>query len=123
MFRDKAVNFLLVFTLFPTALLFGCNNVCENQPLQTIASPSGGLKVIVFSRNCGATTGFNTQVSILPGNETLANEGGNTFVAGTSLPIVIRWTSDSALEISGIGIASPIKQIPLISNVTITYLK
>lgn len=58
-------------------------DACENEELQTISTPEGQRKAIIFQRDCGATTGFNTQISILQANEGLPNEGGNTFIADT----------------------------------------
>lgn len=37
----------------------------------------GTRKVVVFQRSCGATTGFNTQASLLAGNASLPKESGN----------------------------------------------
>lgn len=113
----------LLSTLVLASLLAGCGSACENAPSQTIASPSGALKAVVFSRNCGATTEFNTQVSVLRTNETLSNDGGNTFISGASVPIVVRWSSDSALQISGVGDASAIKKNSIVSGVLVTYAK
>lgn len=122
--RWPLVLILFFITIFLASFLAGCiANECVNEPSQTIVSPLRTLKVVVFSRDCGATTGFNTQVSILGANETLPDEGGNTFISNMSLPIVMRWSSDSALQISGIGNASPIKQNPHISAVAVTFVK
>ncbi len=46
--------------------LSGCDFwSCENELLQTVLSPDKSLKVVVFERDCGATTGFNRQVAML----------------------------------------------------------
>ena len=113
----------LLSTLALASLLAGCGSVCENVPSQTVTSPSGALKAVVFSRNCGATTGFNTQVSVLRANEALVDGGGNTFISGASVPIVLHWSSDSALHISGVGDASPIKQNLHVSGIVVTYVR
>src|SRR5437764_7339497 len=62
------------------ALLSG---MCGNEPLSEVPSPDGTFKAIVFQRDCGATTGFSTQISILKTNQSLPNESGNLFVADT----------------------------------------
>lgn len=105
------------------ALLSGCDSVCENEILQTIGSPSGAKKAIVFSRNCGATSGFNTQVSVLPAGDSLTDESGNAFVAAATLPVEVKWISDSSLQIAKIGDASPIKQNSQVLNVAVSYAK
>jgi len=54
---------------------------CDNKIVSVHTSPDGTTKAVVFVRDCGATTDFSTQVSILPINKELRNESGNTFVA------------------------------------------
>lgn len=58
-------------------------DMCGNQVLAEYPSPSGKLKAVVFERDCGATTGFSTHVSILPVGNALENEGANLFSADT----------------------------------------
>jgi hypothetical protein len=41
-------------------------DLCGNDPISETPSPNGQMKVVVFQRDCGATTGFSTQVSVLP---------------------------------------------------------
>ena len=55
--------------------------MCGNQTLAEVRSPGGTHRAVVFERDCGATSGFSTQVSVLPAGETLPSEGGNLFVA------------------------------------------
>ena len=61
--------------------------MCENEISKTVISPSGNLKAVVFNRGCGATTGFNTQISIINTSEELESEGGNLFIADGTLPL------------------------------------
>lgn len=39
---------------------------CGNEELSRVPSPSGTRDAVLFSRNCDATTGFNTQLQIVP---------------------------------------------------------
>jgi hypothetical protein len=57
--------------------------ICGNDLLAEMPSPGGSRQAVVFQRACGATTGFSTQVSVLPAGEKLPNDGGNVFVADT----------------------------------------
>jgi len=58
---------------------------CRNELIAEFPSPTSELKAVSFQRDCGATTGFSTQVSILPIEAALPPEGGNVFVADTDL--------------------------------------
>jgi hypothetical protein len=56
---------------------------CVNTPLYEVNSPDERVKVAVFERNCGATTPFTTQVSVLPSSSSLPNGVGNALVLDT----------------------------------------
>ena len=114
----KLLPLLAFFGIFG---LTGCSDMCGNEVSQTVASPSGALKAVVFSRNCGATTGFNTQVSVLHANKELPPEGGNTFIGNGSASLVVRWENESSLKIAGGGAASPIKQNTQVAGVAVAY--
>jgi hypothetical protein len=58
--------------------------VCGNEILSEFVSPDNSKKVVVFQRDCGATTAFSTQASVLAITEKLPDEGGNVFSADTN---------------------------------------
>jgi hypothetical protein len=39
---------------------------CGNEVISRVASPGGAYHAIIFERDCGATSDFSTQVSVLP---------------------------------------------------------
>ena len=53
--------------------------MCGNEIFQEVYSPDNEYKAVVFQRDCGATTGFSTQISILKAPAKLPNESGNIF--------------------------------------------
>ena len=53
----------------------------------------------MFERDCGATTGFSTQVSILNPGEALPPEGGNVFVGDHDEGVLVRWKSTDHLVV------------------------
>ena len=58
-------------------------DACANEILAQYPSPSGDKRVVVFARNCGATTGFSTQAALVLAGNSLPNEDGNIFSADT----------------------------------------
>lgn len=85
-------------------------DMCGNQVLAQYLSPNNKLKVVTFQRDCGATTSFSTQVSILPSANALENASGNIFVADTNHgaapagqnggpEVQVKWLSDTHLQI------------------------
>ncbi|TQK11989.1 hypothetical protein FBX97_1941 [Herbaspirillum sp. SJZ107] len=101
-------------------ILSGCDP-CENETSQTVISPSGKLKAVVFNRSCGATTGFSTQVSVIPASESLPDEGGNTLVLGGTVPLTVAWRSDASLNLSGLGAASVFNRSSSVAGVSVSY--
>jgi hypothetical protein len=96
------------FVALLSFLSFAFSDLCGNEELETIYSPDGARKVVVFELARGATTGFSTQVSLLRAGQSLPNEPGNLFVADTNhvdLPLVqapapfvaVRWVGDTEL--------------------------
>lgn len=67
----------------------GWDDPCGNKVLASVPSPDGSVRAVVFQRDCGATTGFSTQVYILPRNARFlerpaffrSTQAGNVFVA------------------------------------------
>lgn len=69
----------VAFQIF--AFWWTLDGVCGNQVVQQVVSPDAWYKLVVFERDCGATTGFSTQVSLLAAGAVLPDRGGNLFVA------------------------------------------
>ncbi len=59
-------------------------DLCGNKLLEEVPSPEGGHKAVAFERNCGATTSFSTQVSVLPADSGKPQDPGNVFSADTN---------------------------------------
>lgn len=103
----------IVFILFITiglpilffALLFylAAGGLCDNEIYAELLSPDNRYKAVIFQRDCGATSGFSTQISILPAANTLANEYGNIFVLKghpQSHAPAVSWLSNTELFIN-----------------------
>jgi hypothetical protein len=60
----------------------GCFNFgdCSNEVISDLKSPDGKRRAVVFQRNCGATMGFSTELSIVESGEEVT-DGGNVFAA------------------------------------------
>ena len=58
----------------------GCSDSCGNSVVSRSHSPDGRYEAVLFQRDCGATTGFSTQISVLEAGGA-ASGGGNVFVA------------------------------------------
>ena len=85
------------------ASLAGCSvGPCENEVLDRVTSPDGKMAALVFSRECGATTGANIQISIV-GEGIVPHDAGNTFImdgASYSPDIRPRWIDGDHLVLT-----------------------
>jgi hypothetical protein len=111
-------------------LMFG--DPCGNDVLAEMPSPDKRYRVVVFQRDCGATTGFSTQLSLLRSQQPLGNEGGNVFAADTNHgaapsgpgggpDVSVRWVNSGELVVVHHPKARVFLAEPKVSGVRITY--
>ena len=74
-------------------------DMCGNDNLRPVVSPNGVLQAVLFRRNCGATTSYSTQVSILRNDEKLPHEMGNIYRANREPAVDVRWIDNTHLVI------------------------
>ena len=70
----------ICLTLLALLACSGCSDGCQNTVASSSLSPNGALAAVLFQRDCGATTGFSTQISILRPDDKPTG-GGNAFIA------------------------------------------
>lgn len=93
---------------------------CANEIISESVSPDGASKIIIFSRNCGATTGFNTQATILKRNQSLPNDGGNVFVLDQGEAIV-KWKTDTEVLVTADAASRFFKKESAVNGIRIVY--
>jgi hypothetical protein len=105
---------------------------CANELLAEAVSPDGTLKAVVFQRDCGATTGFSTQVSVFAVSAGIGNSAGNVFTSDTNHgiapsgpgggPLVkVNWRSPSVLVVSHSAAARVFVAEPQVGSVKVSY--
>lgn len=101
------------------------DSMCANEVFETNKSPDSKYNIILFQRDCGATTGFSTQISIIPMNKKLTNNGGNIFSTDghpNENMIDINWLSPTKVVISNIPPQKRIyKKEKVFDNIEIVY--
>jgi hypothetical protein len=89
-------------------LLWG--SMCGNEIVEELSSPNKNFKAVIFIRDCGATTGYSTQLSIIGNSANLDDEGGNVLIMSDKTrygltsenggaKVKATWTSDSTMTI------------------------
>jgi hypothetical protein len=109
-------------------------DACANQLLDESVSPDRQMKAVVFVRDCGATTDFSTQVSIIPRTEKLSKAAGNAFSSDTNHgaapsgpgygpAIKVQWQSPTELVISHHPAARVFRIEPVVGNIKVRAVK
>ncbi len=100
---------LLLIAAALGALVYGFvgrSSLCGTHVHRRVPSPDASLEAVVFDMDCGAATGFNTQVAILrkPAAASVSTESA-VFVINGIHQIDIRWTDLRTLAV-------PVPRIP-----------
>ncbi|EJE53900.1 hypothetical protein PMI14_01201 [Acidovorax sp. CF316] len=125
-----ALLLLIAAGVYALSLLF--TDLCGNTVVAEAVSPDQRLKAVVFQRDCGAATGFSTQVSVIGAQDALPNASGSVFSADSNRgavpasaaggPVVqVRWVSGSALVITHHAGARVFTQKDSVSGVAVAY--
>ncbi|WP_269621197.1 DUF5412 family protein [Zhongshania sp. BJYM1] len=104
--KKVAISFGILIVGVPLVIaglfIYAARDMCGNEVYTEVMSPNRDHKVVVFQRDCGATTGFSTQISIIDSDDTLENEGGNIYIIDGHPKDVsppVRWVSNTELRI------------------------
>src|SRR3954466_10499695 len=83
-----------ILSIFLTA---GC---CQNTIDYQTVSPDGKHTAVVFTRDCGATTAYSSQITVVRGGKVTSVSGlGNIFIGDQDDQIKIVWDSSKALTV------------------------
>jgi hypothetical protein len=85
--------------------------LCASTVVQTFPSPDQQHDAVLYELNCGATTSFSTQVTLVPHGEVIKDEPGNMFTAddndhqaplgpGNVVRVDLRWLAPDSLELA-----------------------
>lgn len=95
---------LLAIPVASLGLIFWfVGDICGNHLHKEYSSPEKSYKAVIFQRDCGATTGFSTQISIISAEQELGNAKGNIYIIDghpDDVAPTIKWLSESTLLIS-----------------------
>lgn len=82
--------------------IYATSDMCRNEVYSQVLSPDGKHKAVVFQRDCGATTGYSTQITIIDSSDELRNESGNIYVIDGHPKNVsprLKWMSNTELKV------------------------
>lgn len=129
---------VLTFAALLALLSNGDDRLCGIYVGDEVLSPNRKSKAVSYQIDCGATTGFNTHMAIIPGGSTLEIEdrklwGVTSFfvVESNNDPaprtqyggpkVTVRWISDAQLEVSYDARARVIRKDASFAGMDIEY--
>lgn len=118
-----------ILTLVGAAVLVGLAWVVVDRMMEcgvtqhaSLTSPGGSKQAVLFDVDCGATTGFNTQVAIAPMNTAFDREETlPVLVMNGRWSLPIRWIDDRTLHIRIPKDARFYKKLTSAGDVLVTY--
>lgn len=115
-----AIVVILVGSLF----IYLAQDLCASDIQSLIISPNGKFTAVVFQRDCGATTAFSIQVTIVPAGKKFPADGYPTFLVISGIqPPDLKWVTNSEIEVylpEGVRIY---KNDTKAGDISITYMK
>ena len=94
--------------------------MCGNEVLQEIPSDNGEKVAYIFQRDCGATTGYSYELSILDKGEELPNKNGNTFL--TEKEFTMSWIGEKKIQVVHKEFADIYKKDKRVNGVRVEYV-
>lgn len=102
------------------------NLMCGSDVFQEVYSPNREYKALVYEYNCGATTGFSTQIALLESDATLHNRTKSVFGANGYpdwFNIKLTWEDDTHLVIEHNGKPIPYTAETAYRDISIRYVE
>lgn len=127
---------LIVIVASCTAMLSHfLDDLCATIIIDQVDSPNGKLKAVLFQIDCGATTDFNSQVAIVPGDLDISerdalpksffaadgNHGRAPAGKGGGPEVRLGWDDNHLLELQYSNEARVIRAETQVKDVTIVY--
>lgn len=94
---------------------------CETTEHGRLTSPDASFDLVVFSRNCGATTGLNTQAALIPAGDDLPDDAASFASVGTEADLDPRWDAYGNIELTLPADATTYRQDDAVAGIAVIY--
>jgi hypothetical protein len=108
------------------------SSMCGVSVVRRMTSPDGRLEAVVFERDCGATTEFATQLSVVQAGTAIKNDVGNLLMAdsdhgrasldsGNVIHLRVEWVGSDSLVVRYDRRARIFRQNKRANGVSVSY--
>lgn len=124
------LRIFLLLTALPAALVGGglwylssLVPSCSIDQQARLTSPDSQFDLVVFSRNCGPTTGPNTQAAVIPAGDDLPEDAASFFSVSVAADLAPRWDGFGNIELAVPQGAEISRQDETVAGITVVYLE
>lgn len=120
--QSKATaRYLSIPTIGAILVTHGCALYsCGNTEKTRVTAPNGAWDAVVYVRDCGATTGYSSHVSLVKRGRQVPNRAGNIVVYRDQIDVPIEWNGSDTLRIAR-ATEPGLFQMLSVQGVTIVY--
>jgi hypothetical protein len=124
---SAAASLVVTFTMLLGFVVYAAvrallADFCSVTPRRVLPSPDAKANLVVFEVDCGATTSFNTQVSIVPSGAKFSRETYPPFfVVKERHELVAAWVGDRQVEIVVPHDEQVYRQDSMVSGIAVIY--
>lgn len=94
---------------------------CAINEQARLISPDGQFDLVVFSRDCGATTTANTQAALLPAGDTVPDDAASFVSVGVATDFEPRWDGFGNIELTVPTDAEIYRQDETVAGISVIY--
>lgn len=121
------MGFLLIAPTAGVLFTSACSSACGNRLVRQTLQAGAAHELVVFDRDCGATTDFVTHVTLLDGGDSLSNGTvGNIFIADSdhgkvSMNVEATWSTPSTIVVRYPTGAKIYKKVDQVNEFRVRY--
>jgi hypothetical protein len=124
---SAAASLVVTFTTLLALVVYAAvrallADFCSVTPRRVLPSPTAEVNLVIFEVDCGATTSFNTQASIVPSGAKFSRERYPPFfVVKHRHELVAAWAGDREVEIVVPRDEQVYRQESIVSDIAVIY--
>ena len=94
---------------------------CSTDIAQRLTAPDGQFDLVVFSRDCGASTGPNTQAALIPAGDQLPDDATSFVSVGLATDFAPRWDGFGNIELTVPADAETYRRDETVAGIAVIY--
>ena len=94
---------------------------CQTTQHARLPSPDSAFDLVIFSRDCGATTGANTQAALIPNGDSLPDDAASFLSIGATADLAPRWSTPTSITLTIPPGAQIYRQDESVAGIAVIY--